>query len=257
MPSTLPTRRLGGLRVIVATRKAFAVQMVDDWRTLKASSPNNPPKLSFSANGELISKNASDPHLATLLSEADTIDADGQPMVLFSRLMPGPSLPERIATTDFFHDAADASQDHGMRFFLLGASEPVIENAVTNIRTKYPKLEIAGFRDGYFSDDDFDSIIQEIKEARPDILWVGMGTPRQHEFAVRARDHLTGITWIKTCGGLFDFLSGRNSRAPNWMQASGLEWLYRMALEPRRLFWRYLTTNFHAAYLLLARSGRD
>lgn len=257
MSSALRTRRLGGLRVIVATRKAFAAQMVEDWRATKVSTDNNPPKLSFSANGELISKNASDPHLAQLLSEADTIDADGQPMVFFSRFMPGPALPERIATTDFFHDAAAAAQTHGIRFFLLGASKPVVESAVANIRRQYPKLEIAGFRDGYFDEDEIDSLLEEIKEVRTDILWVGMGTPRQHDFAVRAKKHLTGITWIKTCGGLFDFLSGRNSRAPHWMQMAGLEWLYRMALEPRRLFRRYLTTSFHAAYLLLARSGRD
>lgn len=257
MPSMLPTRRLGGLRVIVATRKAFAAQMVEDWCAAKASIGNNPPKISFSANGELISKNASDPHLAKLLSEADTIDADGQPMVLFSRFMPGSALPERIATTDFFHDAADTAQRHGIRFFLLGASKSVIENAIANIRAQYPKLEIAGYRNGYFSEAEFNSVLREINEARPDILWVGMGTPRQHEFAIRARDHLSGITWIKTCGGLFDFLSDRNSRAPHWMQAGGLEWLYRLALEPRRLFRRYLTTNFHAAYLLLTRSGPE
>jgi exopolysaccharide biosynthesis WecB/TagA/CpsF family protein len=87
-----------------------------------------------------------------------------------------------------------------------------------------------------------------------------MGAPRELAFAVRNRDLLTGVGLIKTSGGLFDFLSGRNRRAPAWMQAAGLEWLHRLALEPRRLFYRYLTTNPHALYVLLrwsAATGGD
>ena len=91
----------------------------------------------------------------------------------------------------------------------------------------------------------------QVNAARPDILWVGMGAPAEQRFCLRVRARLSNVGLIKTCGGLFDFVSGRNSRAPDWMQAVGLEWAYRMALEPRRLAYRYLTTNPHAAYLLL------
>lgn len=255
--AALPTIRLGGIRVIVATRREFAAQMVEDRRVLQDAPETVPPKLSFSANGELLSCNARDPELAEFLYSADTIDADGQSLVLFSRIWPGASLPERIATTDFFHDAARAAQEAGMSFYLLGASEAVIQKTVTEIKKLYPTLKIAGFRNGYFDDSERDEVIAGIRAASPDIVWVGMGTPRQHAFAVYARDHLQGVTWIKTCGGLFDFISGRNSRAPVWMQTAGFEWLYRLCLEPRRLFRRYLTTNFHAVYLLLTRSGRD
>ena len=95
----------------------------------------------------------------------------------------------------------------------------------------------------------------QVNAARPDILWVGMGAPAEQRFCLRVRTKLSNVGLIKTSGGLFDFVSGRNSRAPGWMQAMGLEWAYRMALEPRRLAYRYLTTNPHAAYLLL--SSRD
>jgi exopolysaccharide biosynthesis WecB/TagA/CpsF family protein len=83
-----------------------------------------------------------------------------------------------------------------------------------------------------------------------------MGIPAEQAFSLRHRDALTGVGLIKTSGGLFDFLSGKNTRAPGWMQATGLEWLYRMMLEPRRLLGRYLRTNPHAIYLLLTQTER-
>jgi exopolysaccharide biosynthesis WecB/TagA/CpsF family protein len=82
-----------------------------------------------------------------------------------------------------------------------------------------------------------------------------MGAPAEQRFCLRNRASLSQVGIIKTSGGLFDFVSGKNSRAPGWMQAVGLEWAYRMALEPRRLAYRYLTTNPHALYLLLTASG--
>jgi len=256
MTSDIPTRLLGGIRVIVATRAAFAQSMVDDWHRCQSAKGSWRPKLSFSANGELLSRNARDPDLALLLDDADTIDADGQPMVLFSRFWPGRPLPERIATTDFFHDAARAAEAAGMRFYLLGGTQAVAEKAAAEVHRLYPRLAIAGYRNGYFDESERDGVIAAIQAARPDVVWVGMGTPRQHVFSVYARDRLSGVTWIKTCGGLFDFIAGRHSRAPGWMQAAGLEWLYRLALEPKRLLRRYLTTNFHALYLLFTRSER-
>ena len=109
---------------------------------------------------------------------------------------------------------------------------------------------------GFFTDADLDGVVDGIRAARPDVLWIGVGRPRQERLAVELRDRLTGVTWIKTCGGLFDFLSGRASRAPDWMQRLGLEWLYRMGLEPRRLFWRYAVTNPHAIYRMLIATRR-
>ena len=120
----------------------------------------------------------------------------------------------------------------------------------------YPRLRILGYRDGYFGSDQEPGIIADINAARPDILWVGMGAPREQAFAVRNRRHLHGVGIIKTSGGLFDFLSGNVRRAPVWMQSIGLEWAYRTFLEPRRLAGRYLMTNPHAVFLLLTQTHR-
>jgi exopolysaccharide biosynthesis WecB/TagA/CpsF family protein len=183
---------------------------------------------------------------------ADLIHADGMPLVFASRRRGQPGLPERVATTDLFHDVARLAQASDVSFYLLGADAQGIGDAVARIRETYPALRLCGYRNGYFAESETGQVIDEINAARPDILWVGMGVPREIDFSVRHRDQLTGVGLIKTSGGLFDFLSGKNSRAPQWMQVAGLEWLYRLALEPRRLLRRYAVTNVHAAYLLLA-----
>ena len=119
-------------------------------------------------------------------------------------------------------------------------------------------LKIAGYNSGYLRrDGDEERIIADINHAQPDILWLGLGAPAEQSFAARNRDKLHGVGLIKTSGGLFDFVSGRNTRAPAWMQRLGLEWAYRIYLEPRRLAGRYLMTNPHAIFLLLTRTGRS
>jgi len=256
MPEKYLTRFIGGLPIISVTRFEFAEMMVRDWRLAKAAEKPFSPKVSFSANGELLSLNASSSEFAEVLEQADTIDADGQSLVLFSKFWPGPPLPDRIATTDFFHDAAAVAESHGISFYLLGATEEVITNTVVKVREMYPRLKIAGWRNGYFDLSEEKEIIEQIRATNPDIIWIGMGSPRQQNFCIRVRDQLAGVTWIKTCGGLFDFISGQHRRAPLWMQKIGFEWLFRLALEPRRLFWRYAFTNFHALYLMLIRSNQ-
>ncbi|WP_157099224.1 WecB/TagA/CpsF family glycosyltransferase, partial [Novosphingobium rosa] len=118
----------------------------------------------------------------------------------------------------------------------------------------YPDLQIVGVRHGYFSDADIPAICAAVRRSGADVLWVGMGTPLQEHFAVKAREHLAGVAWIRTCGGLFDHYGGGVSRAPDWMQATGLEWLYRAAREPLRLGVRYLVTNPRAAYHLATKT---
>jgi N-acetylglucosaminyldiphosphoundecaprenol N-acetyl-beta-D-mannosaminyltransferase len=176
--------------------------------------------------------------------------------VFVSRLFHKTPLPERVCTTDLFHDVAVVAVQRGARIFLLGAVNSVVEGAARRVRGLYPDLDIVGHRSGYLRrQGDEERIIEDINAARPDILWLGLGAPTEQLFAMRHRDSLHGVGLIKTSGGLFDFLSGKNARAPIWMQAAGLEWAYRMYLEPRRLAGRYLATNPHALFLLLTRTG--
>lgn len=252
-PPTPPeTVILGGLPVAVTDRAEAARWMVD--AALARRGAGCPPVYVTSANGEVVSRCARDPATRALFTSADLLHADGMPLVFASRWRCRHPLPERAATTDLFHDVAREAVRRGASFYLLGARPNVLASALARVRALYPDLRIAGSRHGYVTPQEEEEVVAAIREAAPDILWVSMGTPREQAFVVRNRERLAGVGLAKTSGGLFDFLAGVRSRAPRWMQDSGLEWLYRLGLEPRRLFRRYAFTNPHALYLLLARS---
>jgi N-acetylglucosaminyldiphosphoundecaprenol N-acetyl-beta-D-mannosaminyltransferase len=241
---------VGGMPIAVLDRAQSAQLMIDMAVTRRGG--GRPPAVITSANGQVLSMCARDPRLRRLFLSTDLIHADGMPLVFASRLKCRTPLPERVATTDLFHDVARLAEARGASFYLLGGTAEVIEKAVRNVRQAYPRLMIAGYRDGYFKEEEAAQVVASINDARPDVLWVGMGVPAEQVFSMRYRQSLSNIGVIKTSGGLFDFLSGNNKRAPAWMQAAGLEWLHRLVIEPRRLLLRYLMTNPHALYLLLA-----
>ena len=243
--------KVGGWPVVCASRKEFAKQMALDCQQLKNEESKSSPKLAFSLNGEALSLAETNSYFRNSLLKADYLQADGQSLVFASKFSKQESLPERIATTDFFHDAANVAIEKGLSFYLLGASQNEIESAVTFCNELYPDLKIAGYRNGYFKESEEEDICSDIIRSHADVLWVGLGKPKEQVFCIRNLEHLTGVCWVKTCGGLFNFLSGKNSRAPNWMQKYGLEWLYRMSIEPRRLFKRYLITNLHAVWIYI------
>lgn len=243
--------KIGGIRIVAADRCHAARIMVDAWHLNSASGYQSPPKLSFSANGQVLALYGRDPSYRALIDQADVVDADGMPLVLMSRLLLKNPLPERIATTDFVHDLSRLAATEGMSFYLLGGREEVNKQACEFLKRRYPLLKVVGRHHGYFDEGQEASVIDAIQAAKPDVLWVGLGTPRQEQFCIRHRAKLKGVTWIKTCGGLFDFISGSASRAPVWMQRAGLEWVYRMMREPGRLGWRYLTTNPYALWRML------
>lgn len=243
------TVRIGGLSVAAVTRRELAAMLAEDHRARRAG--DLPPKVLTSANGNVLSLCARDPGLKAMIEASDLVDADGMSLVFGSRLLGGPSLPERVATTDFFHDAAAVAVREGLRFFLLGGTVEVNAAALDRVRALHPGLQVEG-RHGYFGPEEEAGVIETVRHARPDVVWVGLGVPREQAFALKLKTALAKdrVTWIKTCGGLFDFLSGRNARAPGWVQDAGLEWAWRTMLEPRRLFMRYAVTNIHAIWLM-------
>lgn len=246
---------IGGLPVAALDRAATADLTI---RAALARRGTNQPCLFFTTvNGQVVSLCASRPDIKTLFYQADLISADGMSVVFASRLGSPVRLPERVATTDAFHDAARLARDADASFFFLGATEDVNVRSVTKARELYPGLRIVGRRNGYFQRHEESQIVDLINKAAPDILWVGLGVPQQQQFVLANRHRLTNVGVAKSCGGLFDFLAGRAKRAPHHMQMMGLEWLYRVWLEPKRLAWRYLTTNPHALYLLLLVPGQD
>jgi N-acetylglucosaminyldiphosphoundecaprenol N-acetyl-beta-D-mannosaminyltransferase len=249
-----PTVRVGGLPITALSREAWALRIVAE-ALKRRREGRRPPLFLTSANGNVISLYARDGAFRSLLDTADAIDADGQPVVLASKWLTKTPIPERAATTDTFHDIARVGAPQGLRFFLLGGHETINATAAAAVVQNNPGLVLAGRRNGYFTREEEDAIVAQINAAMPDILWVGLGVPHEHAFVVRNRARLTEVGVVKTCGGLFDFVAGKNSRAPQWMQAWSLEWAYRLYQEPRRLFWRYLTTNVHSIILMTTRTG--
>jgi N-acetylglucosaminyldiphosphoundecaprenol N-acetyl-beta-D-mannosaminyltransferase len=226
----VPVATIGGLPIAVIDRAGSAALMVDT--ALARRNTAQRPLVFTSANGQVLSMCARDARIRDLFLSADLIHADGMPLVFVSRFLNKTPLPERVATTDLFHDTAIVAQQRGASIYLLGATKAIVDQAVRRTRELYPMLKIAGYSSGYLRrDGDEERIIADINHA--------------------------GVGLIKTSGGLFDFLSGKNSRAPAWIQRFGLEWAYRIYLEPRRLAGRYLMTNPHAIFLLLTRTGRS
>lgn len=242
---------IGGIRIACLTRAGAARLMVE--QCLEARKMGGGPRIVFTANGNSISRAAREPAYKKLLECADMIRADGQPVVIASKFTRSP-IPERSATTDFVHDAAGAAQVRGLRFYLLGSTEDINRRAAEALQRRYPGLVIAGRRHGYFGEHEEATIVAEINRSKADVVWLGLGIPKEQIFAVRNKSRIKA-GWLITCGGCLNFLAGDYKRAPQWMQSAGLEWLHRLASDPRRLFWRYAVTNPHAIYLMLTRSG--
>ena len=164
------------------------------------------------------------------MDAADLIHADGQPLVLFSRWVLRRGLPERAATTDFYHTACRAAAERGLRFFLLGADGATIDKTAAETRRLYPDLNLVGWRSGYFGAEEERGDRRRHRRAPGnDVLWIGMGKPREQMFA-RAQfgEAACAAGWLAEDlrRGCSIFVSGNNSRAPQARQAAGLEWTY-------------------------------
>jgi N-acetylglucosaminyldiphosphoundecaprenol N-acetyl-beta-D-mannosaminyltransferase len=249
--ASVPRITLGGLRIAVLDLEQTADLMINlVFPTRQVARP----LYLTSANGEVLARCSTEPMTDRLFRAADLINADGQPLVTVSRLKSPMPLPERVATTDLFHVVARKAEAAGLTFYMFGAEEVENAAAVANISKAYPNLRIVGRSHGYLKGEALRAKVDEINALAPDYLWIALGVPYEQAFVEEFTPHLSNVGVIKTSGGLFNFLSGSRPRAPQWMQNIGLEWAWRIWLEPRRLFWRYLTTNPRALYLLLNKS---
>jgi N-acetylglucosaminyldiphosphoundecaprenol N-acetyl-beta-D-mannosaminyltransferase len=196
-----------------------------------------------------------DPVLREDVAGSDLVGIDGMGIVLAARWL-GLPVPERVAGIDLFKEVLAVCAKEGFRPFLLGATPQVLEKAVSAIKAQHPSLEFAGSRDGYFSADQEEEVVQHIINSKADCLFIGMPTPRKERFLSRHRDRL-GVPFIMGVGGSFDVIAGHVSRAPKVMQSTGFEWLFRVYQEPRRMWWRYARTNALFAIILIgALAGR-
>jgi N-acetylglucosaminyldiphosphoundecaprenol N-acetyl-beta-D-mannosaminyltransferase len=192
-----------------------------------------------------------DVELAASCRAAQLTVADGMSVVWALRAS-GQSAPERVAGVDLTAHLLEAAGKQRLRVYFLGARREVVTALVETTRIKHPGIEVAGFRDGYFSVDDHLDIVEEIRDSHAHILFVGMPSPFKEVWCERHRDRLN-VPVIIGVGGSFDVLAGFIKRAPRWVQASGLEWLWRLLMEPRKLWKRYLATNLEFIWL----AGRE
>lgn len=211
------------------------------------------PFVIFSNNGHAISIANSDPSYMKQLREADLIHADGQSVVSFSKWLKGPSIPERSATTDMIHDIPKFVK-RPLRHFLLGGSEKNVKAAATILSQEYDNFKLAGAFNGYFEESYEKILCDKINESNADVLWVGLGKPKEQMFCLRNKNRLT-VPIIITCGGCYNYITGDYPRAPMWVQRIGFEWMHRMISNPRKLLFRYVTTNPHAVYCVLKNRG--
>ena len=191
----------------------------------------------------------SDRVLQSDVMASDVIGIDGMGIVLALRMF-GIPVKERVAGIDLFWEVLKACAREGFRPFLLGATPAVLNRAAAAINAHFPSVQIAGLRDGYFRSDQEHQVVEQIIASKADCLFIAMPTPRKERFLSAHRDRL-GVPFIMGIGGSLDVVAGHVRRAPRLMQSMGLEWLYRVYQEPRRMWWRYAKTNIVFAGILI------
>ena len=186
-----------------------------------------------------------DPDTRAALAGSTLVVPDGMPLVWAANLL-GEQLEDRVYGPELMLRYSERCVERGYRVWLYGGRDQgSLVQLALSMRRRYPGIQIVG---GYsppfrqLTGDEEDALISQINSARPDVLWVGIGVPKQEKWMARMRDRLD-VPVMCGVGAAFDFHAGRISMAPPWMQDRGLEWIYRIAQEPRRLLPRYLYTN--------------
>jgi len=180
---------------------------------------------------------------------SDLINIDGMGVVWGCRFL-RLKIPERVSGIDLMEEVLKLCARESWRPYILGAKPEVLEQAVSNIRNQHPGLEFAGYQHGYYGWDNEAAVMDAIREAKPDCLFIAISSPHKERIMARYSDGLE-IPFIMGVGGSVDIYAGFTARAPEWMQRRGMEWLYRIYQEPRRMWKRYAVTNSLFAGLLL------
>lgn len=197
-------------------------------------------RVAVGVNAHVVNLAGADPAFRELLSRADLTYADGQAVVWACRWLGG-QVAERVATTDLIHPLASMCAREGFAMYFFGSKPGVADRAAERLRAAQPMLRV-DCHHGYVDPADTPALIADINASEAVVLLVGLGDPLQHEWLARHRDELRPYV-LMTCGGLFDWVSGDNRRPPGWIVRIGLEWSWRLLLEPRRLAKRYLIGN--------------
>lgn len=208
-------------------------------------------------NVDILHRVVRDEGLRHHLEASSIVVADGKPLIWASRLA-GNALPARVPGSDLIWSLSAAMAGAGRSVHLLGGEPGTAVQAEEVLRSRFPDLKLAGHLSPSFGFDtrpeEYDAVCDEVVGAAPDLVFVGLGFPKQERVIARLRPRLPQ-TWFMGCGAAIGFVAGVHSRAPGWMQESGLEWVHRLAMEPRRLVRRYLVDDAPFALRLLAGSA--
>ena len=191
-----------------------------------------------------------DQNLFKSVNESDLINIDGMGIIYGARFLNfSVSKNHKVSGVDLFFQLIKLSEKKGYKVFLLGGTEDVIKLTNNNLLSKYPNLKIAGYHHGYFWDHE-EQIVEKIKSSGAQLLFVAITSPKKENFINKWKKELN-LNYVMGVGGTFDIVSGKINRAPIWMQKNGLEWVFRIIQEPKRMWKRYLVTNILYLYLLL------
>jgi N-acetylglucosaminyldiphosphoundecaprenol N-acetyl-beta-D-mannosaminyltransferase len=209
-------------------------------------------------NAHVLNQSRASEELRSALERADLVYCDGYGVRLAAKAL-GVEIPHRMTGADWIWGLAGLCEANEQSIYLLGSEPGVAREAAQRLHRWFPRLSIVGTHHGYF---DLDSphdqrVVEDINARRPDIVLVGMGTPKQ-ELWVERRAAQLDVDVLWTVGALFDYVSGRVPRAPAWLADNGLEWIFRLAIEPQRMWRRYLLGNpvFISRVLSQARARR-
>lgn len=206
---------------------------------------NKKPSYVVTPNVDHIVKLERDNEFKDVYNKADLILTDGMPLVWISKLKNTP-IKEKVSGSDLFPRVCELATERKYSLFLLGAAEGVADKAAEKLKGKYDGLNIVGTYSPSYgfekNEDEIKKIIQIINKVKPDILAVGVGAPKQEKFIYKYKDRLN-VPISLAIGASLDFEAGNVTRAPKWMQNIGLEWFYRLCMEPKRMFKRYIVDD--------------
>ncbi|CAN5185199.1 N/A [soil metagenome] len=246
----LPQIELGGLHLHALTEAQCVEHILSELRELRGGWVVTP-------NLDHLRRFQGDREFQELVGQADLITADGMPLIWFSRLQ-GTPLPERVAGSSLISTVSSAAAQEGRSIYLMGGDPGTAEEAGRILCERYPGLRLAGTscpKVGSTIDEATrQSLVAELERLQPDIIFVGLGSPKQERLIAALKSSLPHAWWLGV-GISFSFVCKRVRRAPRWMQKLGLEWVHRLWQEPRRLAKRYLVDGLPFAALMFVRCG--
>ena len=220
-----------------AVTEAETLDLVLDWR----NHPGRRTHTVVTINVAILMMMRSNRKLAEAVKKADLVVVDGTPLVWASSWL-GTPLPERVSGVDLMQRLLQVGARHHLRVFLLGTTQQRLDTLIAAIDQQYPGVSVVGARNGYFTMSEYPEVTRQIRDSRPDLLLVGMPAPFKEIWCEEQRTSLQ-VPAVLGVGGAFDVVAGFVSRAPKMMQSIGLEWLWRLVMEPRKLWKRYLVSN--------------